>query len=55
MISVLGQVGWCSGLMGFDVIERIVSDVILALGSEVIEDLAYQRIKTRPPLLSEAF
>jgi hypothetical protein len=41
MIGVLRQIGWCSGLMGFDVIERIVSDVILALGSEVSERLAH--------------
>jgi hypothetical protein len=38
--------------MRFDVIERIVGDVILALGSEVIEDLTHQRINTRPALLS---
>jgi hypothetical protein len=55
MIGVLGQVGWCSGLMCFDVIERIVSDSILALGSEVIENLAHQCIKTHPPLLRQAF
>jgi hypothetical protein len=55
MIDVLGQVGWCSGLMGFDGIERIVRDVILALGSEVIKSLAHQCIQTHPPLLSQAF
>jgi hypothetical protein len=48
---MLGQVGGRSGLMRFDVIEGILSDVILALGSEVIEGLAYQRINTRPTLL----
>jgi hypothetical protein len=55
MVGVLGQVGWRSGLMRFNVIERIVGDVILALGSEVIENLAHQRINTRPALLGQAF
>jgi len=51
MIGVLGQVGWRSGLVCFDVIEAILGDVILALGSEVIEDLSHQRINSRPSLL----
>jgi hypothetical protein len=55
MVGVLGQVGWRSGLMRFDGIEKIAGDVILALGSEVIEDLAYQHINTRPALLGQAF
>jgi hypothetical protein len=52
MISVLGEVGWRSGLMCFDGIEGILSDVIFTLGSEVIEDFVHQRINTRPALLS---
>jgi len=40
MIGALGQIGWRFGLMCFDVIEGILGDVILALGREVIEDLA---------------
>jgi hypothetical protein len=51
MIGVLGQVGWRSGLVRFEVIEGILDDVILALGREVIEDLSHQRINTRPSLL----
>ena len=41
--------------MCFDGIEGIVSDVIFTLGSEVIEDVAHQRITTRPALLCQAF
>ena len=41
--------------MRFDVIEGISSDVILALGSKVIEDFAHQCINTRPSLLGQAF
>jgi hypothetical protein len=51
MISVLGQVGWRSRLMGFDGIKGILRDVIVTLGREVIEDFAHQRINTRPTLL----
>jgi hypothetical protein len=55
MIGVLGQVGWRLGLMRFDVIEGILGDVVIALGSEVIEDLSHQRINTRPSLVCQAF
>src|SRR6266478_2230457 len=59
MISVLGQVGWRSGLMCSDVVKGIVHNVIavgcLALGSEVLKDLTHQRIDTRPSLLCQAF
>ena len=54
MIGVLRQIGWRFGLMRFDGIERILSDVILALGSEVIKNLMHQCLNTHPTLLSQA-
>src|SRR4030095_4669284 len=41
--------------MGFDGIKGILRDVIVTLGSEVIEDFAHQHINAHPTLLGQAF